>query len=47
MISRNKLGLAGLAVLMLSASPHAGRAAATPFIAMAGAWAGGRHAPRD
>src|SRR6266700_5075479 len=42
MISRNKLGLAGLAVLTsLSASPHVGRAAITPFTAMAGAWAGG------
>jgi hypothetical protein len=41
MIRKFKLGLAWLAVLLLSGYPLAGRAATTPFSAMAGAWSGG------
>ncbi|HMA72230.1 MAG TPA: hypothetical protein VKP67_12170 [Xanthobacteraceae bacterium] len=41
MILSHKLRLAGMALLLLSASSYAGWPAVTPFTAMAGSWSGG------
>jgi len=41
MIPSYRLGLVGMTALLLYASPYAGRAATTPFTAMAGTWSGG------
>ena len=41
MIPSCKLGLVGMAALLLSASSHAGRAATTPFTTLVGTWSGG------